>query len=48
LREVVKIGNEPYYKRLIFTPQNLGLPPGEYEIVPYFLIQHDNMPAGFS
>ncbi|MCI0693374.1 carboxypeptidase-like regulatory domain-containing protein [candidate division KSB1 bacterium] len=46
LREVEKIGNEFYYKRLIFTRRRSELPPGEYEIVPYFLIQHDNMPAG--
>ncbi|MGH7453116.1 MAG: hypothetical protein ACRENG_17335, partial [bacterium] len=46
LREVEKIGNEFYYKRLIFTRRRSELPPGEYEIIPYFLIQHDNMPAG--
>jgi hypothetical protein len=46
LREVAKIGNEFYYKPLVFTRRRIELSPGEYEIIPYFLIQHDNMPAG--
>lgn len=46
LREVEKIGNEFHYKRLIFSLRRNTLPPGEYEAVPYLLIQHDNMPAG--
>jgi hypothetical protein len=46
LREVAKIGNEFYYKSLIFTPRRSALTPGEYEIIPYFLVQQNDMPAG--
>ncbi len=46
LREVEKIGNEFYYKRLIFSLRRSLLTPGEYEVVPYLLIRQDNMPAG--
>jgi len=45
-RAVEKIGNEPRLFRFDFNLKPGVLPPGRYEIIPYFLIEQHNMPAG--
>jgi len=45
-RAVEKIGNEPRLFRFDFNLKLGVLPPGNYEIIPYFFIEQQNMPGG--
>ncbi|MDZ7360262.1 MAG: carboxypeptidase-like regulatory domain-containing protein [candidate division KSB1 bacterium] len=45
-RAVEKIGNEPRLFRFDFSLKPGVLPLGNYEIIPYFLIEQQNMPDG--
>ncbi|MDZ7343406.1 MAG: hypothetical protein ONA90_02705 [candidate division KSB1 bacterium] len=43
-RGVAKIGNEPRSFRQVFNLNQMPLPRGRYEVIPYFLIEQEPMP----
>lgn len=45
-RSVQRIGPEPRTYVMVFNLARGALPVGHYEIIPYFLIEQDNMPPG--
>jgi hypothetical protein len=45
-KAVVKVGPEPHSWRLVILLTRTPLPVGQYEVIPYFFIEQENMPAG--
>lgn len=45
-RDAAIIGRVPIERLLVFTLNNLPLPPGQYQLIPYLLVGHQRLPSG--
>jgi hypothetical protein len=45
-RDMALVGRNSASRLIVFTLQQLSLPPGQYEVIPYLLIRHQSLPPG--
>jgi len=48
IREIVQLHGPPHVRQAALSLLTLPLPPGDYEVIPYLLIRHQDLPPGLS